>query len=269
MTGIFSVGCTSKSMINLIENSQIYRQIHGFRAYYDAQYKWPSNVLSNTLLIKIKPTVLKLNYSSTVDHDTVKLLAPNLTSLLVSDNLERTIHHGMSSIIATMTNLKELSIIDFSHESDYYSTLPPLPHLQKLTLCLGENIHSNNKSYDWNILKSMTTLQSLDVRPPNIMDTLKFSSLTFLTNLQDLHVQFIDLEVEENIKSLSYFSSLKNVFISPGLEKDQLYILNHIPEELNVYYDDLEEIFNKRNNATNFFKERQTSGGPGATFRFY
>jgi hypothetical protein len=238
---IFPIACTSKSIADLIEKTQIYREIHQFQRYYDTSYRFPARLVSDARLIKLQPTVLKLAPCSSriPDHATIKAIAPNLRTLSLTnlggigpDN----IHNGMSSIIATMTNLTELRVVDFLNVPDYFTTLPPLPKLKNLKLqidwCFVDPVHDGD--YDWNILKSMTNLESLNARPHQ--DELDFSRFTFLTSLRDLYCEIDDLRIDENIKCLTSFQSLKNIYINLPVRDDQLYLLESIPEELNVDY---------------------------------
>ncbi len=236
---IFSVGCVSKSIADLIEKTLIYRDMRQFRGYYDKSYCFPNTVVSDARLIKLKPTILKLDCHTTPTHDTIKTIAPNLTSLSLLDSIgESDIHEGMSSIIATMTNLTELRVVDFSNEPDYFTTLPALPKLKKLSLvmewCYGEPSVGGGGGYDWNILKNVPNLESLEARPT--CDALDFSKLTCLTKLRDLYVEPDDLKVDENIKCLKTFQSLKNIRFFMPIEQSDLNVLKSIPEGLDVHY---------------------------------
>lgn len=239
-TTVFSFGCVSKSIANLIEETQVYHEIDRFRGYYDDSYRFPKRLESNTRLIKLKPIRLELGCRRLPDHTTMKAIAPNLTSLSFLESIgESDIHDGMSTIIATMTNLTELSVVDFSNEVDYFTTLPTLPKLKKLTLllewCYSEPAPTDG--YDWSILKGMTNLESLNARPHE--GPLDFSRLTFLTSLKDLYIEIDDLKVHENINCLTNnnFQSLKNIYFDYPIEKDQLHLLKLIPEGFDIHYD--------------------------------
>jgi hypothetical protein len=236
---IFSFGCTSKSIANLIEATHIYREIYQFRGFYHTSHHFDVPKLSDTRLMKLKPAVLQLSREPFREYATLKAIAPNLTSLFILRIKKSVCSYGeISSLIATMTNLTELNVVDLSNKTDYFMTLPPLPKLKKLKLSseVAFTKPAPIGGYDWAILRNMPNLEILDARPN--LDILDFSRLTFLTSLRDLYIEIDDLESDKNIKCLttSSFQSLKNIYIDDPVDKNELHLLESIPEGLDVHY---------------------------------